>query len=167
MIPPEERIGNWNEFQPLLSQEEQQKQGARCMDCGVPFCQSGMMFGGHGIRLSAAQPDSRMERPVSMRQLGAGLLTVCARPTTFRSSPAGFAPRPVRSRLLLRLKRRSCDLPQTTSWPSLKTPSTAVWSSPGFAEGSHRQESGRRRLRPLGTGGGRSAQPPGTFRHRL
>ena len=22
--------------------EEQQKQGARCMECGVPFCQSGM-----------------------------------------------------------------------------------------------------------------------------
>ena len=45
VIPPEERIGNWNEFKPLLSQEEQQKQAARCMDCGVPFCQAGMMFG--------------------------------------------------------------------------------------------------------------------------
>ena len=29
-----------------LSREEQQKQGARCMECGVPFCQSGMMLGG-------------------------------------------------------------------------------------------------------------------------
>ena len=45
VIPPEERIGNWNEFKPLLSREEQQKQAARCMDCGVPFCQAGMMFG--------------------------------------------------------------------------------------------------------------------------
>ena len=40
VIPPEERIGNWNEFKPLLSREEQQKQAARCMDCGVPFCLS-------------------------------------------------------------------------------------------------------------------------------
>lgn len=45
VIPPEERIGNWKEFKPLLSWEEQQRQAARCMDCGVPFCQAGMMFG--------------------------------------------------------------------------------------------------------------------------
>lgn len=45
MIPPEERIQNWNEFKPLLPREEQQRQAARCMDCGVPFCQAGMMFG--------------------------------------------------------------------------------------------------------------------------
>ena len=45
VIPPEERIGNWKEFKPLLSREEQRRQAARCMDCGVPFCQAGMMFG--------------------------------------------------------------------------------------------------------------------------
>lgn len=43
---PEERIGNWNEFHIPLSEEEQRQQGARCMDCGVPFCQSGMIMGG-------------------------------------------------------------------------------------------------------------------------
>ena len=40
------RIKNWNEFHAPLSEEEQRRQGARCMDCGVPFCQSGMMIGG-------------------------------------------------------------------------------------------------------------------------
>lgn len=40
--PPKERIGNFQEFHTPLSKEEQQKQGARCMACGVPFCQSGM-----------------------------------------------------------------------------------------------------------------------------
>lgn len=40
--PPKERIGNFREFHTPLSKEEQQKQGARCMACGVPFCQSGM-----------------------------------------------------------------------------------------------------------------------------
>lgn len=39
---PKERIKNFNEFHTPLSKEEQQKQGARCMACGVPFCQSGM-----------------------------------------------------------------------------------------------------------------------------
>ena len=43
---PEERIKNWNEFHTPLSEEEQRRQGARCMDCGVPFCQSGMTIGG-------------------------------------------------------------------------------------------------------------------------
>ncbi|MBE5916926.1 MAG: glutamate synthase subunit beta [Pseudobutyrivibrio ruminis] len=43
---PLERIKNFNEFHTPLSKEEQQKQGARCMDCGVPFCQSGMTIRG-------------------------------------------------------------------------------------------------------------------------
>lgn len=42
----EERVKNYNEFHEALSREEQQRQGARCMECGVPFCQSGMNIGG-------------------------------------------------------------------------------------------------------------------------
>lgn len=38
---PLERIKTYREFHTPLSDEERQKQGARCMDCGVPFCQSG------------------------------------------------------------------------------------------------------------------------------
>ena len=45
-LPPEERILNFNEFHIPLHADEQQAQGARCMDCGVPFCQSGMLLGG-------------------------------------------------------------------------------------------------------------------------
>lgn len=40
-----ERIQNYNEFHTPLSQKRQQQQGARCMDCGVPFCQAGMQIG--------------------------------------------------------------------------------------------------------------------------
>lgn len=43
---PKERIKNYNEFHVPLSKEERRRQGARCMDCGVPFCQSGMTLGG-------------------------------------------------------------------------------------------------------------------------
>jgi glutamate synthase (NADPH/NADH) small chain len=39
-LPPEERLKNFNEFHMELSAEERIKQGARCMDCGVPFCTS-------------------------------------------------------------------------------------------------------------------------------
>ena len=38
---PIERIRHFREFHTPLSREEQELQGARCMDCGVPFCQSG------------------------------------------------------------------------------------------------------------------------------
>ena len=48
-VPPLERIENFNEFHVWLSREEQQTQAARCMDCGVPFCQAGMMIGGNQL----------------------------------------------------------------------------------------------------------------------
>lgn len=38
------RINHWNEFDTPLTEEERKKQGARCMDCGVPFCQSGIIL---------------------------------------------------------------------------------------------------------------------------
>ncbi len=39
---PKDRIKDFNEFHEHLPQEKQQMQGARCMECGVPFCQAGM-----------------------------------------------------------------------------------------------------------------------------
>lgn len=46
VVKPKQRINNFNEFHEHLTQEEQQMQGARCMECGVPFCQAGMdLFG--------------------------------------------------------------------------------------------------------------------------
>ena len=44
--PPLERIRHWDEFHPMLPQEERRRQAARCMECGVPFCQSGVELGG-------------------------------------------------------------------------------------------------------------------------
>ncbi|MDY5023221.1 MAG: glutamate synthase subunit beta [Blautia sp.] len=46
VLPPKVRIANFNEFRIPLNLEKQKLQGARCMACGVPFCQSGMMLGG-------------------------------------------------------------------------------------------------------------------------
>lgn len=43
---PKERIKNFNEFHTPLPEEEQKCQAARCMDCGVPFCQSGITIKG-------------------------------------------------------------------------------------------------------------------------
>lgn len=43
---PKERIKDFREFKKHLPLAKQQEQGARCMACGVPFCQSGAMLGG-------------------------------------------------------------------------------------------------------------------------
>ncbi|MCX8155901.1 MAG: glutamate synthase subunit beta [Verrucomicrobiae bacterium] len=49
-LPPEvaplERIRNWDEFHLPFPEEKLRRQGARCMDCGTPFCHTGMMLAG-------------------------------------------------------------------------------------------------------------------------
>ena len=40
-LPTEERVKNYKEFILHLSDEEAKVQGARCMDCGIPFCNNG------------------------------------------------------------------------------------------------------------------------------
>ncbi len=43
--PPEERIKDWKEFHTHYDLKQLQLQGARCMDCGVPFCHMGEQIG--------------------------------------------------------------------------------------------------------------------------
>lgn len=43
---PKDRINHFKEFHGEVTTEERKKQGSRCMECGVPFCQSGLMLGG-------------------------------------------------------------------------------------------------------------------------
>ena len=40
-LPVGERVKNYQEFVLHLSDEDAKQQGARCMDCGIPFCQTG------------------------------------------------------------------------------------------------------------------------------
>src|SRR3954471_24228720 len=40
-LPVPERVRNYREFILRLKDDDASKQGARCMDCGIPFCQSG------------------------------------------------------------------------------------------------------------------------------
>jgi len=45
-IPAKERIKGYKEFHNFASEEVRRCQGARCMNCGVPFCQSAMSLSG-------------------------------------------------------------------------------------------------------------------------
>ncbi len=45
-ITPSDRIHNWDEFHLPMTEEAIRQQGARCMDCGTPFCHTGTIIGG-------------------------------------------------------------------------------------------------------------------------
>ena len=91
-VEPKERIKNFNEFHVFLSKEKQREQAARCMDCGVPFCQNGKPIMGmvSGCPLNNLCPEwnelvykGRMED--AARRL---LLTNCFPEFTSRVCPA-------------------------------------------------------------------------------
>ncbi|MFI3201387.1 MAG: glutamate synthase subunit beta [Eubacteriales bacterium] len=56
---PKQRVKHYDEFHTHLLSEEQVVQGARCMGCGVPFCQSGTTIAGmtSGCPLHNLVPD--------------------------------------------------------------------------------------------------------------
>ena len=43
---PAERVRDWNEFHHHMDEKRLRQQGARCMDCGVPFCHTGKLISG-------------------------------------------------------------------------------------------------------------------------
>jgi glutamate synthase (NADPH/NADH) small chain len=43
---PLARIADWKEFHPHMEEKRLRQQGARCMDCGVPFCHTGRLLSG-------------------------------------------------------------------------------------------------------------------------
>ncbi|HYR75703.1 MAG TPA: glutamate synthase subunit beta [Pyrinomonadaceae bacterium] len=44
--PPGERVFDWQEFHEQMPEGHLREQGARCMDCGVPFCHTGQIING-------------------------------------------------------------------------------------------------------------------------
>src|SRR5664280_54628 len=43
---PAERLGDWKEFHHHMEEAKLRQQGARCMDCGIPFCHTGTLISG-------------------------------------------------------------------------------------------------------------------------
>ena len=43
---PAERIKDWREFHDHMDDQKLRDQGARCMDCGIPFCHTGTLLSG-------------------------------------------------------------------------------------------------------------------------
>ena len=84
---PKERVRHFCEFHPRLGREERRRQGARCMECGVPFCQSGAVLNGmvSGCPLHNLVPEwNDLVYTTIFRSLPDGCVPPCAR----RPAPA-------------------------------------------------------------------------------
>ncbi|MBW4551255.1 MAG: glutamate synthase subunit beta [Aphanocapsa sp. GSE-SYN-MK-11-07L] len=45
-LEPSDRVQSWDEFHLPMPEDKLRTQGARCMDCGIPFCHSGTLISG-------------------------------------------------------------------------------------------------------------------------
>ena len=84
-VKPKVRIKNFDEFHIPLPMEQQKLQGARCMACGVPFCQSGMeLFG-----MTSGCPLHNLI-PECIPAIWSRPMSVCTKPTISRNLPPGY-----------------------------------------------------------------------------
>ena len=90
--PAEERINDWFEIYKEFPEEKVREQGARCMDCGVPFCHT-------GCPLNNIIPD--WNDLVYRARWEGSHSHACTRPTTFRSSPGRICPAPCEAACVL------------------------------------------------------------------
>ena len=58
--PPLERVKDWEEFHLPLPEAQRIEQGARCMNCGVPFCQAGFVYEGKTFEIGRASCRERV-----------------------------------------------------------------------------------------------------------
>src|SRR5471030_376835 len=86
------RVADWKEFHHHLPEADLKKQGARCMDCGIPFCHTGQLVSGmaSGCPIHNLIPEWN---DLVIAGCGKKRLNACTRRIIFRSSPAASAPR--------------------------------------------------------------------------
>jgi glutamate synthase (NADPH/NADH) small chain len=83
--PVEQRLKHYKEFVHALNDEDAKTQGARCMDCGIPFCNNGCR----------STTSFRTGMIWFIAATGSRRWMCCTPPTTSRTSPAASV-RPLR-----------------------------------------------------------------------
>ena len=147
-----------------LSRREAAQQGARCMDCGVPFCHTGLSST-DGVGLPDQQPDSRMERPGLPRLWQQALDRLHEDQQLPRVHRAGL-PGPLRGLLHSGHQRAGRDHQDHRARHHRKGLRGRL-DRPDAARDAHRQEGGRGRFRPGRAGLRRPAQQGRSLGHRL
>ncbi len=72
-----ERIADWQEFHLHYAEEKLRQQGARCMECGTPFCHTGLTIAGAASGCPVYNLIPGMERSRLSRALAAGAGSAC------------------------------------------------------------------------------------------
>ena len=141
-----ERISDWNEFHLHMDEKKLREQGARCMDCGIPFCHTGTLISGmaSGCPINNLIPEWN---DLVYRGLWKEALERLHKTNNFPEFTGRVCPAPCEG---------SCVLGINAPPVTIKNIECAIidkgweegWVVPEPPEGSHRQEGRRHRLRP-------------------
>src|SRR5262245_64871370 len=121
--PVEQRVKHWREFYTSLPEDGLQAQGARCMDCGVPFCQSDT-----GCPVRNTIPDRKSTR-LNSSHLGISYAVFCLKKKNKYTVPDGVAARLHKHSWPFRRMHSGCSPlstspPMTAPFPCSVTPRT-------------------------------------------
>jgi glutamate synthase (NADPH/NADH) small chain len=148
-----------------MEEKKLRTQGARCMDCGIPFCHTGKLISGmaSGCPINNLIPEWN---DLVYRGLWRRRSTACTRPTTSPSSPAASARRRAKGSCVLGINEPAGHDQEHRVRHHRPRLGRGLGHARGAA-GAHRQEGRRHRLRPRRPGRRRAAQPRRPHRHRL
>ncbi len=163
--PATERIRDWNEFHLHMDEEKLREQGARCMDCGIPFCHTGTLLSGMatGCPINNLIPEWN---DLVYRGRWKEALERLHKTNNFPEFTGRVCPAPCEGSCVLGI----IDPPVT-----IKNIECAIidrgweegWVTPKPPEQAHRQEGRRRRLRPGRPRRRRQLNQAGHCGHRL
>ena len=163
--PALERIRDWNEFHQHMEEAKLRDQGARCMDCGVPFCHTGTLLSGmaSGCPIHNLIPEWN---DLVYRGLWREALERLHKTNNFPDFTGRVCPAPCEG---------SCVLGINSPPVTIKNIECAIvdkgweegWIEPEPPGRAHRQEGRGRRLRPGRPVRRRPAQPRRPYGHRL
>jgi len=142
-----------------MEEKKLRTQGARCMDCGVPFCHTGKTHQRHGERLSDQQPDPGSGM-ISLPRPGKDALDRLHKTNNF---PEFTGPRV--SGAVRRLVRLGINAPPVTIKNIENSIVDKGWERvdpPRGAESAHRKKSRGHRSGPAGLSPPRSSTAPVT-----
>ncbi|MCK7532256.1 MAG: FAD-dependent oxidoreductase [Marinilabiliales bacterium] len=127
--PALERIRDWNEFHRHMPEAGLRQQGARCMDCGIPFCHTGTLLSGmaSGCPINNLIPEWN---DLVYRGLWHEALDRLHKTNNFPEFTGRVCPGPVRGLLRARHQRPRRSPSRTSSAPSSTAAGTKAGSAP-------------------------------------
>ena len=163
--PPLERIKDWEESHPPYDEGTLRKQGARCMDCGIPYCHTGELVAGMAMGCPIHNVIPEWNDLVYRGQWREAIIRL-HKTNNFPEFTGRVCPAPCEG---------SCTLGSNADPVTIKKIEAEIiehafregWVVPEPPLATDRVQGRRRRLRACGPCRGRAAQPRRPSGHRL